>query len=79
MKKGDSIKIIEVGIFRRHFWPLFAAIIGRFKLDINNYKKLDLASVQQQVGHRSLQTTQIYTRLTDEDVRKSYERVRYEE
>ena len=32
--------------------------------------------VQQQVGHKSLQTTQIYTRLTDEDVRKSYERVR---
>jgi integrase/recombinase XerD len=42
------------------------------------YKRLDLASVQQQVGHRSLRTTQIYTRLTDEDVRKSYERVRYE-
>ena len=42
------------------------------------YKKLDLASVQQQVGHKSLQTTQIYTRLTDEDVRKSYERARHE-
>jgi len=28
------------------------------------------------VGHKSLQTTQIYTRLTDEDVRKSYESVR---
>lgn len=40
------------------------------------YRKLDLASVQQQVGHKSLQTTQIYTRLTDEDVRKSYEKVR---
>jgi integrase len=42
------------------------------------HRKLDLASVQQQVGHRSLQTTQIYTRLTDEDVRKSYESVRGE-
>jgi integrase len=40
------------------------------------HRRLDLASVQQQVGHKSLQTTQIYTRLTDEDVRKSYERVR---
>jgi len=30
------------------------------------------------VGHKSLQTTQIYTRLTDEDVRKSYERIRGE-
>jgi hypothetical protein len=25
-----------------------------------------------------LQTTQIYTRLTDEDVKKSYDRARYE-
>lgn len=42
------------------------------------YRKLDLASVQQQVGHKSLQTTQIYTRLTDEDAGKSYEKVRSE-
>jgi len=36
-----------------------------------------LAAVQKQVGHRSLQTTEIYLRLADEDVRKAYESVRW--
>ena len=39
-------------------------------------QKVPLAAVQKQVGHRSLQTTEIYLRLADEDVRKSYESVR---
>ena len=39
-------------------------------------QKVPLAAVQKQVGHKSLQTTEIYLRLADEDVRKAYENVR---
>ena len=39
-------------------------------------QKVPLAAVQKQVGHKSLQTTEIYLRLADEDVRKAYESVR---
>ena len=39
-------------------------------------KKVPLAAVQRQAGHKSLQTTEIYLRLTDEDVKKAYEAVR---
>ncbi len=50
----------------------------RFRLLALLSVPLLVTGVQQQVGYKSLQTTQIYTRLTDEDVRKSYERVRSE-
>ena len=39
-------------------------------------QKIPLAAVQKQVGHKSLQTTEIYLRLADEDVRKAYDKVR---
>ncbi|MBM3212960.1 hypothetical protein FJZ33_12115 [Candidatus Poribacteria bacterium] len=39
-------------------------------------QKVPLAAVQKQVGHKSLQTTEIYLRLADEDVSKAYESVR---
>jgi len=39
-------------------------------------QKTQLAAVQKQVGHKSLQTTEIYLRLTDEDVKKAYDKAR---
>ena len=39
-------------------------------------KKVPLAAVQRQAGHKSLQTTEIYLRLTDEDVKRAYEEAR---
>jgi len=39
-------------------------------------QKVPLAAVQRQVGHKSLQTTEIYLKLADEDVRKAYESAR---
>jgi integrase len=49
--------------------------------ELNSYirhyvKKVPLAAVQRQAGHKSLQATEIYLRLTDEDVKKAYEAVR---
>lgn len=43
-----------------------------------HYKKLDVVSVQQQVGHQSLETTLLYTRLRDDDVKRAYDEVRRE-
>jgi integrase len=39
-------------------------------------KRVPLAAVQRQAGHKSLQTTEIYLRLTDEDVKRAYEEAR---
>jgi len=39
-------------------------------------QKVPLAAVQKQVGHKSLQTTEVYLRLADEDVKKAYESAR---